>query len=38
MQIGELLDRLERCPVVAAVRENSFSAALTAPVEVLFCL
>ena len=38
MQIGELLDRLERCPVVAAVRENSFPAALAAPVEVLFCL
>ena len=38
MRIGELLDRLERCPVVAAVRENSFSAALAAPVEVLFCL
>ena len=38
MDWDALLDRLECCPVIAAVREPKFQAALAAPVEVLFCL
>jgi len=38
MELAQLLDRLECCPVIAAVREQKFQAALAAPVEVLFCL
>ncbi len=38
MESAQLMDRLERCPVIAAVRKPSFEAALASPVEVLFCL
>lgn len=35
---SELIDLLARSPVIAAVRENNFEAALESPVEVLFYL
>lgn len=38
MRISELMDLLTCSPVIAAVRENNFEAALTSPAEVLFCL
>ena len=38
MHLPELLDRLEYCPVIAAVRENNFHDALVSPAEVLFDL
>lgn len=38
MRIDELIDRLECCPVIAAVQEDKFRAALASPVEVIFCL
>ena len=38
MNLADLVDRLECCPVIAAVREHKFQAALDSPAEVLFCL
>ena len=38
MRFDQLIDRLEDCPVIAAVREPKFQAALSSPAEVLFCL
>ena len=38
MRVSELIDRLECCPVIAAVRENKWEAALASPAEVLFHL
>ena len=38
MRIEQMKDCLERCPVIAAVRENQWEAALEAPTEVLFLL
>lgn len=38
MGISELMDRLACSPVIAAVRESNFEAALQSPAEVLFCL
>lgn len=38
MKAEELFDRLERCPVIAAVNEVRFATALNAPVEVIFHL
>jgi len=38
MRAGELLNRLEDCPIIAAVRESSWQNALSSPAEVLFCL
>lgn len=38
MRFDQLMDRLENCPVIAAVREPKFQAALASPAEVLFCL
>lgn len=34
----ELLDRLEQSPVIAAVQDTAFEAALRSPAEVIFCL
>ena len=38
MRASELLNRLEDCPIIAAVRENTWQQALSSPSEVLFCL
>ena len=38
MRAGELLNRLEDCPIIAAVRESTWKQALSSPAEVLFCL
>ena len=38
MHISELIERLEDFPVIAAVQENKFQAALESPVDVIFCL
>lgn len=38
MRAPELMDRLESCPIIAAVRENRWQQALSSPAEVLFCL
>jgi glycerol uptake operon antiterminator len=38
MNKQELLDRLEQSPVIAAVQDGSFEAALASPAEVIFCL
>ena len=38
MDMEKLTDRLECCPIIAAVRENLFQAALASPAEVIFCL
>ena len=38
MRASELLNRLEDCPIIAAVRENTWQQALSSPAEVLFCL
>ncbi len=38
MNKQQLLDRLADCPVIAAVGEDGFEAALASPVEVIFCL
>lgn len=38
MQVSELSDRLESCPVIAAIRDSKWQAALASPAEVLFYL
>lgn len=38
MDVRELVDRLECFPIIAAVRDSKFSAALQSPAEVLFYL
>lgn len=38
MQLCDLMDRLECFPIIAAVRDNKFSAALESPVDVVFYL
>ena len=38
MHVSELTQRLESCPVIAAVRDNKWQAALVSPAEVLFYL
>lgn len=38
MGISKLLERLESSPVIAAIRDNKWPAALVSPSEVLFCL
>jgi len=38
MRASELLNRLEDCPIIAAVRESSWQQALASPAAVLFCL
>jgi len=38
MQATELADRLEACPVIAAIRDSKWQAALASPAEVLFYL
>lgn len=38
MRYSELMDSLERCPVIAAVREEQWERALSAPPELLFLL
>jgi glycerol uptake operon antiterminator len=38
MRASELLNRLEDCPIIAAVKENTWAQALASPAEVLFCL
>ncbi|MBP3587758.1 MAG: glycerol-3-phosphate responsive antiterminator [Clostridia bacterium] len=38
MRIEELTARLETFPIIAAVQENKFQAALEAPVDIIFCL
>lgn len=38
MRFDQLINRLEDCPVIAAVREPKFQSALISPAEVLFCL
>ena len=38
MQVSELSDRLESCPVIAAIRDSKWQAALVSPAEVLFYL
>ncbi|MBO5912130.1 MAG: glycerol-3-phosphate responsive antiterminator [Clostridia bacterium] len=35
---AELIERLENCPVVAAIREDGFNDALNSPAEVIFLL
>ena len=38
MGLRELLDRLECFPIIAAVRDNKFAAALESPIDILFYL
>lgn len=38
MELQELIDRLECFPIIAAVRDNKFAAALESPADVLFYL
>lgn len=38
MGVSELTQRLESCPVIAAIRDNKWQAALDSPCEVLFYL
>lgn len=38
MRAADLLDRLERSPVIAAIRDNKWQSALDSPAEVLFYL
>lgn len=38
MQASQLADRLECCPIIAAVRDDRFDQALSSPAEVLFYL
>ena len=38
MRVSELTDRLESCPVIAAIRDDRWQAALSSPAEVLFYL
>ena len=38
MRYSELIDRIECCPVIAAVHESQWERALTAPPEILFYL
>ena len=38
MNCKELLDSLERVPVIAAVKDNGFDSALNSPTEVIFYL
>ena len=38
MKKQELLNRLELCPIIAAVQDTAFEAALDSPAEVIFCL
>ena len=38
MRVSELIDRLECCPIIAAVRENKWQAALGSPASVVFDL
>lgn len=38
MPAERIHDRLERCPVVAAIPDTRFSLALSSPAEVIFCL
>ena len=38
MRVSELTERLESCPVIAAIRDNKWQAALESPAEVLFYL
>ena len=38
MRASELSDRLESCPVIAAIRDNKWQSALDSPSEVLFYL
>ena len=38
MNIRELNDSLERCPIIAAINEHNWKAALSSPVEILFYL
>ena len=38
MKMTDLTTRLEHFPIIAAVQENKFQAALEAPVDIIFCL
>lgn len=38
MRIEKLTARLEEFPIIAAVQENKFQAALESPVDIIFCL
>ena len=38
MRAVELLDRLECFPIIAAIRDDRWQAAISSPAEVLFCL
>ena len=38
MELREVVNRLECFPIIAAVRDNNFSAALESPVDILFYL
>ena len=38
MTLSEIKERLEICPVIAAVRQGSLSAALDSPAQVIFAL
>lgn len=38
MRVSELTERLESCPVIAAIRDNKWQASLTSPSEILFYL
>ena len=38
MQKSELIGRLEDFPVIAAVQDNKYQAALESPVDIIFCL
>jgi len=38
MLVSQLLERLECCPVIAAVRDDKWVPALNSPAEVLFYL
>ena len=38
MKMTDLISRLEHFPIIAAVQESKFQAALEAPVDIIFCL
>lgn len=38
MNLQQLSDSLERCPVIAAINEHSWKSALSSPIEILFYL
>lgn len=38
MEYSQLIDRMDNCPVIAAVHQHQWQEALESPVEIIFCL